>query len=65
MSPSQPIGITALETRAVELGYTTLHLDTTADRLPAQRLYLDAGYREVGRSADGLVYYEKQIGNNQ
>jgi hypothetical protein len=26
-------------------------------------LYLDAGYREVGRSADGLVYYEKQIGN--
>ena len=55
--------LAALETRAVELGYTTLHLDTTVDRLPAQRLYLDAGYREVGRSADGLVYYEKQIGN--
>ena len=53
----------ALETRAVELGHTTLHLDTTIDRLPARRLYLDAGYREVERSAEGLVYYEKQIGH--
>jgi len=53
----------ALETRAVELGYTTLHLDTTVDRLPAQRLYLAAGYRAVESAADGLIYYEKQIGH--
>jgi GNAT superfamily N-acetyltransferase len=53
--------LAALETRAVELGYTTLHLDTTVDRMPARRWYLDASYREVGRSVDGLVYYEKQI----
>jgi ribosomal protein S18 acetylase RimI-like enzyme len=39
----------ALERRAVELGYTTVRLDTTTTMTAAHRLYASAGYREVGR----------------
>ncbi len=52
--------LAALERQAIQLGYTTLHLDTTADREPAQRLYLSAGYHEIGRSVN-LIFYEKHV----
>lgn len=55
----------ALETRAVELGYTTLHLDTTVTRVAAQKLYQSLGYREVGRLDDNpdciCILYEKRL----
>ncbi len=54
-----------LEARAVELGYSTLHLDTTVDRIPARQLYLNCGFDEVGRPILGgrweCVLYEKRI----
>ena len=57
--------IQALEARAVELGYSTLHLDTTVDRVPARRLYLNSGFHETGRTVLGgrweCVLYEKRI----
>jgi len=52
----------ALEERATELGYTTLHLDTTVQQQAAQRLYTKNGYREVRRDRMGpfeCVFYEK------
>ena len=55
----------ALEARAVELGYSTLHLDTTVDRVPARQLYLNSGFHETGRTVLGgrweCVLYEKRI----
>ena len=51
----------ALHRRAAELGYTTLHLDTTVHQTAARRLYEKNGYREVGRGPIGpfdCVYYE-------
>lgn len=52
----------ALEHRATELGYTTLHLDTTVQQKAAQRLYARNGYREVGHTKVGpfdCILYEK------
>ena len=52
----------ALEERAAELGYTTLHLDTTVQQQAARRLYTKNGYREVRRDRMGYfecVFYEK------
>jgi len=47
------------------LGYTTLHLDTTVTRVPAQKLYQSLGYREVGRLDDNpdwiCILYEKRF----
>lgn len=40
----------ALESRARELGYRVLHLDTTARQIAAQRLYLKNGFHETGRT---------------
>ncbi len=58
----------ALETRAVELGYTTLHLDTTVTRVAAQKLYQSLSYREVGRLDDNpdwiCILYEKRLDSN-
>jgi len=52
----------ALHDRAAELGYSTLHLDTTVQQLAARRLYLKNGYREVGRGGIGpseCIFYER------
>jgi GNAT superfamily N-acetyltransferase len=52
----------ALHRRAVGLGYSTLHLDTTVQQRVARRLYLKNGYREVGRGSIGpfdCIFYER------
>jgi ribosomal protein S18 acetylase RimI-like enzyme len=54
----------ALERRAAELGYGTLHLDTAVRQKAARRLYERAGYRELRRDKKGpidCVFYEKSI----
>ncbi len=57
--------LTALERRAVELGYTMLQLDTIVQQEAAQRLYAKNGFREVRRSVTGTwecIVYEKPLG---
>ena len=54
--------LTALERRATELGYETLHLDTAVRQRAARLLYESNGYREVRRGKKGdidCVFYEK------
>jgi ribosomal protein S18 acetylase RimI-like enzyme len=55
----------ALEDRARELDYRTLHLDTTTKQASAQRLYGSYGYHEVGRgtypSGLQMIMFEKQL----
>ena len=54
--------LTALERRAAELGYETLHLDTAVRQKSARHLYERNGYREVRRGRKGAidcVFYEK------
>ena len=54
--------LTALERRAVELGYTTLHLDTTVQQEAARHLYVKNGYGEVRHVRMGrfeCIFYEK------
>ena len=54
--------LVALERRAAELGYETLHLDTAVQQRTARRLYESNGYREVRRDKKGsidCVFYEK------
>ncbi|WP_166174868.1 GNAT family N-acetyltransferase [Rubrobacter tropicus] len=54
-----------LHGRAAELGYASLHLDTTAQQVAAQRLYEKNGYRETGRGTVGpfrCLYYERETG---
>ncbi len=54
--------LTALEQRAAELGYETLHLDTAVQQKTARRLYESNGYREARRGRKGAidcVFYEK------
>lgn len=56
--------LTALEGRAVELGYETLHLDTAVRQTAARRLYERNGYREAYRAEKGgmdCVFYEKSL----
>jgi len=56
--------LSALERRARDLGYRTLHLDTTTRQEAARYLYAKNGYREVRRSAwQGLhmIFYEKAL----
>jgi len=53
-----------LEARAVELGYTALHLDTSLLQVAAQSFYVQNGYIEIGRSRLGsfdIVLYEKRL----
>jgi len=38
-----------LETRALALGYTKLHLDTSVVQIAAQKLYMKNGFKETGR----------------
>jgi GNAT superfamily N-acetyltransferase len=54
----------ALEKKARELGYTTLHLDTAVKQVAAQKLYAKNGYRETGRTVLGgfdAILYEKRL----
>ena len=54
--------LAALERRASELGYTTLHLDTAVQQRVARNLYEVNGYREVRRGEMGgflCIFYEK------
>ncbi len=54
----------ALHRRAVELGYSTLRLDTTVQQRVARHLYVKNGYREVGRGSIGpfwCVFYERSV----
>jgi 3-oxoadipate enol-lactonase len=56
--------LTELERRAAELGYTTLHLDTSVVQVAAQRLYMKNGYRETGRVMRGnleCILFEKHL----
>ena len=51
-----------LHHRAVELGYTRLHLETTVQQVAARRLYEKNGYVEVGRGTVGpfrCINYER------
>jgi ribosomal protein S18 acetylase RimI-like enzyme len=41
----------ALETRAIELGYRTLRLDTTTTMTAARALYASSGYHELAHDA--------------
>jgi GNAT superfamily N-acetyltransferase len=55
----------ALHRRAAELGYETLHLDTTVQQSAARLLYEKNGYRETGRGTVGpfeCLYYERKSG---
>lgn len=54
-----------LHRRAAELGYETLHLDTTVGQTAARRLYEKNGYTETGRGTVGpfeCLYYERKSG---
>ncbi|HEX4204590.1 MAG TPA: GNAT family N-acetyltransferase [Ktedonobacteraceae bacterium] len=55
----------ALEARAVTLGYSALHLDTSTLQIAAQHLYRKNGYRqlETTRIVQGitLIFFEKSI----
>lgn len=53
-----------LEERARALGFGRLALDTTVEQLAAQRLYESAGFRQVGRRAQGrfvFIDYAKSL----
>jgi GrpB-like predicted nucleotidyltransferase (UPF0157 family)/GNAT superfamily N-acetyltransferase len=59
--------LTELERRAVELGYSMLHLDTGVRQSAAQRLYEKNGYVLARRGKFGSVdslFYEKQLEPN-
>ncbi|HLV98857.1 MAG TPA: GNAT family N-acetyltransferase [Ktedonobacterales bacterium] len=54
----------AIEQRAKELGYATLHLDTGVTMLAAQGLYRKNGYQEVSRGTIAeveVIFFEKRI----
>ncbi len=54
--------LAALEKRAAELGYATLHLDTAVQQKVARNLYAANGYREARRGMMGgfeCIFYEK------
>ena len=53
-----------LEARAIELGYKELCLDTTTTQIPAQKLYKNNGFTEVGREkipGFELILYRKKL----
>lgn len=56
--------LSALEGRAAEEGYKTLHLDTSVGQEAARRLYVNNGYKESGHGKVWLfdcVFYEKTV----
>ncbi len=53
-----------LERRAVELGYSTVHLDTTVQQAAARHLYIQSGYTKLRQGAVGAfqcIFFEKQL----
>ena len=53
-----------LERRAVERGYSAVHLDTTVQQTAAQHLYEENGYAKIGHRRVGdfqCIFYEKQL----
>lgn len=59
--------LSRLEERAAELGYTSLHLDTTVRQFAARRLYEKNGCEESGRGRIGhleCVFMEKESGGD-
>jgi ribosomal protein S18 acetylase RimI-like enzyme len=57
-----------LEARARELGFRTLHLDTTVAQTAAQHLYRPHGFVETGRGRLGefeLILFEKRLDDNR
>jgi GNAT superfamily N-acetyltransferase len=53
-----------LEARARELGYRTVHLDTTVGQTAAQTFYGSHGYAETGRTRLGpfdVILFEKRL----
>ena len=55
-----------LEARAIELGYVTIHLDTTVGQKVAQAFYIQNGYIEVRRSQFcqfDTIIYQKRLTN--
>ena len=53
-----------LEERARELGYVSVHLDTTVEQEAAQAFYRAHGYEEFGRTRLGpfrVVLFEKRL----
>jgi len=62
------IMLTTLEAEASRLGYTELCLDTTAQMLPARKLYEKNGYTETRRGQIAgleIVYYYKKLARNK
>jgi ribosomal protein S18 acetylase RimI-like enzyme len=56
--------LAALEQKAKELGYTTLHLDTGVKMVAAQGLYRKNGYQEISRGSIAdveVIFFEKSI----
>ena len=54
--------LSALERRAAELGYVTLHLDTTVGQTAARRLYEKNGFREARRApSSGFACFTRRI----
>jgi len=56
--------LSTLEERARRLGYIELHLDTTIQQIPAQRLYEKNGYTLVREGTVGgffTRFYEKKL----
>ena len=57
--------LSALEARALELGYTILHLDTTTVQVAAQHLYRKNGFKETGETRVHRsftdIFFEKKI----
>ena len=54
----------ALETKARDLGYKTLHLDTSVKQPAAQQFHAKNGYAETGREKRGrftLIFYKKRL----
>jgi ribosomal protein S18 acetylase RimI-like enzyme len=54
-----------LQTRALAMGYTKLHLDTSVVQVAAQKLYMKNGFKETGGEVHrGLecILFEKSIG---
>jgi GNAT superfamily N-acetyltransferase len=56
--------LSRLERRAVQLGYTRLHLDTTTKQAAARSLFARHGYHETGRRRAGpfeVILMEKAL----
>ena len=62
------IMVTALEERAVALGFRIVHLDTTTIQVAAQKLYEKNGFRKVGEDRFErfeVLLYEKELPTNR